>query len=146
MRGIWALAAALSVAATPALAQEAQGSPQPDPTSSQGFTPEEDLDCAIFVAALMAEDGAQNDGENMAALTSTMTYFLGRYEAQRGKRISIALAERYATYLERETSEIEQTCALRAQAFGLRLQDAGRAMSEVESEAAQRAQSAQPNQ
>lgn len=96
------------------------------------FTAEEDLDCAIFVGALLAEMEAEMTPSNEVGLTSAFTYFTGRYEAQRGLNLTEAFTARYPVYLERNPAEIEQTCSVRMRAFGVRLQEAGSALSRLQ--------------
>ena len=91
------------------------------------FSAEDDLDCAIFIGALIAE--LENQGEmtpdNQVALTSALTYFIGRFEAQRGTDIIEPMSQRYEIYLERNPGEIQQVCSVRMRAFFSRLQIAG---------------------
>lgn len=96
------------------------------------FTAEEDLDCAIYVGALLAEMEAQMTPSNEVGLTSAFTYFTGRYEAQRGLGLTEAFTERYPIYLGRNPAEIEQTCSVRMRAFGVRLQEAGSALTRLQ--------------
>lgn len=96
------------------------------------FTAEEDLDCAIYVGALLAEMEAQMTPSNEVGLTSAFTYFTGRYEAQRGLDLTEAFTERYPIYLGRNPAEIEQTCSVRMRAFGVRLQEAGSALTRLQ--------------
>lgn len=105
------------------------------------FTPEEDLDCAIYIGALMAESEAEMTPESRLGLTSALTYFVGRYEAQRGTPLGQAFAERYPLYSERNPQEVEQTCSLRARGFASRMQDAARVMAEVQPPVVQEAPS-----
>ena len=102
--------------------------------SGQGFSPEDDLDCALYIGGLLGADDGVMTPDAKTALVSSMTYFLGRYEAQRGTPINVALAERYPIFLEGDSAQIEQTCGLRARAFGRRMENLGRVMVEVQSE------------
>lgn len=102
--------------------------------SGQGFSPEDDLDCALYTAGLLASDDGVMTPDARTALVSTMTYFLGRYESQRGTPINVALAERYPAYLENDSTQLEQTCGLRARGFARRMEDLGRVMVEVQAE------------
>ena len=120
-RAMGLLTAAAMVAGAPAVAQQAE----------TAFSPEEDLDCAIYIGALMAETEVEMTPESRLALTSAFTYFIGRYEAQRGTPLAQALAERYPAYTERNPQEIEQTCSLRARGFAMRMQDSSRVMAEM---------------
>lgn len=113
--------AAVLAAGTPVAAQEAE----------TAFTPEEDLDCALYIGALMAETEVEMTPDSRAALMSAMTYFFGRYEAQRGVPLAQALAERMPQYEQRNPQEIEQICSLRARGLGMRMQDADRVMAEL---------------
>ncbi|MHA7818556.1 MAG: hypothetical protein ACX930_02790 [Erythrobacter sp.] len=112
----------------------AQSSTEQAGTSASAFTPEEDLDCAIYIGAIMAETAAEMTPESRVALTSAFTYFIGRYEAQSGMPLAQALAERYPRYVEGDANEIEQTCTVRARGFAVRMQDAGRLMAEAQSQ------------
>jgi len=96
------------------------------------FSAEEDLDCAIYVGALMAEMGAEMTPDNRVGLTSALTYFVGRYEAQRGLELTQAFTERYPLYQQRDSVEIEQTCSVRMRAFSTRLQQVGGALSRIQ--------------
>jgi len=102
--------------AAPAVAQD-------DERFQPAFTAEEDLDCAIFIGALMAESEAEMTTDNRIGLTSALTYFLGRYEAQRGLNLKQAFIDRYPAFLERNPTEVQQTCSVRMRAFSVRLQD-----------------------
>lgn len=121
------LIAGASALAGPALAQAQDGK-----AFEPAFTAEEDLDCAIYVGALLAEMEAQMTPSNEVGLTSAFTYFTGRYEAQRGLNLTQAFAERYPIYLARNPAEIEQTCSVRMRAFGVRLQEAGSALTRLQ--------------
>ncbi|BDI61343.1 hypothetical protein [Qipengyuania nanhaisediminis] len=103
---------------------------------NQGFTPafsaEDDLDCAIYVGALMAEMDTQMSADDRTGLTSALTYFTGRYEAQRGLDIETAFAEHYPRYQTRDPAAIAQTCSARMRAFGARLESAGRALARID--------------
>ncbi len=95
------------------------------------FNSDSDLDCAIFIGALMAEMEAEMTPDNRLGLTSAFTYFVGRYEAQRGIEITDAFTARYPIYQELNPVEIQQTCSVRMRAFGARLQEAGSALSRL---------------
>ncbi|MFU7528275.1 hypothetical protein [Qipengyuania sp. ASV99] len=112
-------------ASAPLLAQ----SPE---TFEPAFSADDDLDCAIFVGALMAEMDAEMTPDNRVGLTSAFTYFVGRYEAQRGIKLTEAFTARYPVYLASNPAEIEQTCSIRMRAFGARLQAAGSALSQLQ--------------
>ena len=117
-------ATGLLILGTASLAQEESG-------GNQAFTPEDDLDCAMYVGALMAETQAEMTPESRAALTSAFTYFTGRYEAQRGTGLTEAFTARYPAYAASDPNQIAQTCSVRMAAFGARLERAGRAMAEL---------------
>lgn len=108
----------------------------PAPPVEPAFSVEDDLDCAIYVGALMAEMGAEMTPENRIGLTSAMTYFAGRYEAQRGLDLADAFVRRYAAFQARDPVEIEQTCSVRMRAFSVRLQQVGGAMERASPTAA----------
>jgi hypothetical protein len=95
------------------------------------FSAEEDLDCAMYVGALMAEMEVEMTPDNRVGLTSAFTYFTGRYEAQRGLGLTEAFTERYPIYQQSNPAEIAQTCSVRMSAFGIRLQEAGRALTRL---------------
>ncbi|MEM1051603.1 MAG: hypothetical protein AAGI28_05855 [Pseudomonadota bacterium] len=102
--------------------------------TGQGFSPDNDLDCALYIGGLLASDEGVRTPDSRMALVSSMTYFLGRYEAQRGTPINVALAERYQTFLNEDSTQLEQTCGLRARGFARRMEDVGRVMVEVQGE------------
>ena len=113
-----------ALAAAPLLAQEGEA-------FEPAFSAEADLDCAIFIGALMAEMEAEMTPDNRLGLTSAFTYFVGRYEAQRGIEITDSFTERYPVYQSMNPMEIQQTCSVRMRAFGARLQEAGSALSRI---------------
>lgn len=96
------------------------------------FSAEDDLDCAIYVGALMAELGPNMTPDNEVGLTSAFTYFTGRYEAQRGINLVQAFTDRYPIYRERNPIEIEQICSSRMRAYAIRLQESGRALERLQ--------------
>jgi len=122
--GTFVAAFAAAIAAVPAAAQDEEA-------FEPAFSAESDLDCAIFIGALMAEMEAEMTPDNRLGLTSAFTYFVGRYEAQRGIEITEAFTERYPVYQELNPIEIQQTCSVRMRAFGARLQEAGSALSRI---------------
>lgn len=125
MRSLASGIGALLVAATPLAAQEGQ-------SAQRAFTPEEDLDCAMYVGALMAESEAEMTPESRVALTSAFTYFTGRYEAQRGTGLTEAFSSRYPVYAASDPTALAQTCSVRMRSFGARLEQAGRVMAELQ--------------
>ncbi|WP_299192970.1 hypothetical protein [uncultured Erythrobacter sp.] len=125
MRGIAGLAAAALAIGAPLHAQDGEA-------FEPAFSAEDDLDCAIYVGALMAEMEEAMTPDNRAGLTSAFTYFTGRYEAQRGLDLVTAFTERYPVYAQRNPVEIQQTCAVRMRAFGVRLQEAGQALTRIQ--------------
>lgn len=109
----------------------AQENTQPSP---QGFSPEDDLDCALYVGSLMGENEGVLTPDVVAAYLSSMTYFIGRYEAQRGTPINVALAERYPMFIDQDPAQLEQTCGLRTRGFASRMENASRVIAEVQAE------------
>ncbi len=109
----------------PAMAQETAG-------FEPAFSADDDLDCAIYIGALMADLEEEMTPDDQVGLTSAFTYFVGRYEAQRGLDITRAFTERYPIYLQSNPATIAQTCSVRMRAFGVRLNDAGRALSRLQ--------------
>ncbi len=105
-----------------------QASPS-DSAFQPAFSPEEDLDCAIYIGAIMAETAAEMTPESRLALTSAYFYFIGRYEAQRGQDLTRALEQRYAAIGQSDPQAIEQTCSVRARGFAARVEEAGRAIA-----------------
>ena len=135
------LAIACAAVITPAMAQDdrpasptapsataTQASPS-DSAFQPAFSPEEDLDCAIYIGAIMAETAAEMTPESRLALTSAYFYFIGRYEAQRGQDLTRALEQRYAVIGQSDPQAIEQTCSVRARGFAARVEEAGRAIA-----------------
>ena len=135
------LAIACAAVITPAMAQDDRPvSPAAPPTAATqaspsdsafqpAFSPEEDLDCAIYIGAIMAETAAEMTPESRLALTSAYFYFIGRYEAQRGQDLTRALEQRYAAIGQSDPQAIEQTCSVRARGFAARVEEAGRAIA-----------------
>ena len=124
MRIIGGIVAVSLAFAGPVLAQNSSG-------FEPAFSAEDDLDCAIFVGALLAQDEEVLTTENRVGLTSAFTYFTGRYEAQRGIELTEAFTSRYPIYLQRNPAEIQQTCSVRMRAFGARLHEAGSALTRL---------------
>ena len=122
------IAATTLLGSVGALANEQQ------PQNAQGFSPEDDLDCVLYVASLLGEGEGSLTPDVTSAYLGSMTYFVGRYEAQRGTPINIALAARYPEFLKQDTRQIEQTCGLRTRGFAARMESASRVMAEVEAE------------
>ena len=102
--------------------------------TGQGFSPEDDLDCSLYIGGLLGSDEGVMTPDTQTALVSSMTYFLGRFEAQRGTPINVALAERYPVFLEQDSTQLETTCGLRARGFARRMEDVGKVMIEVQAE------------
>lgn len=125
--GIIAGAALLS--ASLAGAQEGGAS-----TNAQGFSPEDDLDCALYVGSLMGEGEGVMTPDVVSAYLASMTYFIGRYEAQRGTPINVALAERYPEFLKKDARQMEQICGLRTRGFASRMETISRVLSDVQRE------------
>ena len=125
MRGAALAIGAALVASVPLAAQEGE-------EFTPAFTAEDDLDCAIYVGALMAELDTQMSADDRTGLISALTYFTGRYEAQRGLDIETAFAEHYPRYQARDPAAIAQTCSARMRAFGARLESAGRALARID--------------
>ena len=124
------VAAAFVAAPVYAQSDQSEGSYVDEPFVP-AFNSDSDLDCAIFIGALMADTEEEMTPDNRMGLTSAFTYFVGRYEAQRGIRIKEAFTARYPIYLELNPVEIQQTCSVRMRAFGARLQDAGSALERL---------------
>ena len=122
--------AALGLAAVLAFAAPLHAQQGEDYTPA--FSAEDDLDCAIFIGAIMAEMEAEMTPDNQVGLTGAFTYFVGRFEAQRGTDLMEAFTARYPIYLQRNPAEIEQTCSVRMRSFGSRLQVAGSALSRLQ--------------
>lgn len=123
MQRIGVALAGVLLSACPAAAQDGY---------EPAFTPEDDLDCALYIGALMAEMEASMTPDNRTGLTSAFTYFIGRYEAQRGLDVATALAQRYSDYQARNSAEIAQTCAIRMRSFANRLQNVQNAISDAD--------------
>lgn len=121
----------------------AQGNTQ---RSGQGFSPEDDLDCSLYIGGLLGSDEGVMTPDTQMALVSSMTYFLGRFEAQRGTPINVALAERYPIFLEQDSTQLETTCGLRARGFARRMEEVGKVMIEVQAEQASDTEGTQPSE
>ena len=113
--------------------------------SGQGFSPENDLDCALYVGSLIGEAQGVMTPDVQAAYLGSMTYFIGRYEAQRGTPINQALAERYPEFLKQDAREMEQICGLRTRGFASRMETVSRVLADVQTEVEAGAQAEQPD-
>ncbi|MEM7779145.1 MAG: hypothetical protein AAF697_01995 [Pseudomonadota bacterium] len=137
MRLCAGFAAASTLLVAPLSAQDEDQPPAQPPTQhAPAFAPEEDLDCAIYVSALIAESQVKMTPESRAALTGAFTYFVGRYESQRGNLRAQIMVDRYPIYAERDPQEVQQTCSIRARALGQRLERVGRAIAEADGDQA----------
>ena len=125
--GIIAGAAFLSASLAGAQGNEPAANPQ-------GFSPEDDLDCALYVGSLMGEGEGVMTPDVVSAYLASMTYFIGRYEAQRGTPINVALAERYPEFLKQDAREMEQICGLRTRGFASRMETISRVLTEAQRE------------
>ena len=123
------IAAFALLGASVAGAQEAASS-----TNGQGFSPEDDLDCALYVGSLMGEAEGVMTPDVQTAYLASMTYFIGRYEAQRGTPINVALAERYPEFLKQDARTMEQICGLRTRGFASRMETISRVLADVQRE------------
>ena len=103
--------------------------------TGQGFSPDDDLDCALYVASLMGESEGVMTPDVASAYLGSMTYFIGRYEAQRGKPINVALSERYPEFLKQDVRQLEQICGLRTRGFASRMETISRVLSDAQREA-----------
>ena len=124
-----AIAGALALSGFSVSAQDTTGQ------TGQGFSPDDDLDCALYVASLMGESEGVMTPDVASAYLGSMTYFIGRYEAQRGKPINVALSERYPEFLKQDVRQLEQICGLRTRGFASRMETISRVLSDAQREA-----------
>jgi hypothetical protein len=117
----------LSLAALPIVAQEA-----PVEESAPVYTPEDDLDCAMFVSVVLGSLGDNATAEDMSGLISGMTYFVGRYEAVSGDDVDTAMPARYPIFAQNDFENYRTMCSDRMIAIGTRLEVAGSAISAIE--------------
>ncbi|MEM6909709.1 MAG: hypothetical protein AAF494_13625 [Pseudomonadota bacterium] len=119
---VWALG---TVFTAPALALQ-----NADPVAEP--TPEDDLDCAILVSMLLAAQEDTLSPEQRIGLVSGMTYFVGRYEAQRGADVDTAMVERSNAFPKGDLAALSKNCSARMKAVGDRMIVAGNTVSEIE--------------
>lgn len=108
MRGLAALTA-LALVASPAAAQDLG-------------TPAENLDCAIWAAYVA---GSNEDSEVQAGFGIVLSWFIGLYEGQTGRRIDDAMAARAAQLTDQDVAAIGERCLPRVEAYGDRLSALG---------------------
>ncbi len=118
---------ALGLAALPIAAQEA-----PAEQAAPVYTPEDDLDCAMFVSAVLGTLGEDASAEDASGLISGMTYFVGRYEAVSGDNVDTAMPARYPIFAQNDFENYRTTCSSRMVAIGARLEIAGGAITAIE--------------
>ncbi|NND48767.1 MAG: hypothetical protein HKN60_00780 [Rhizobiales bacterium] len=106
----------------------AQTAAEPDPVSAA--RPEQDLDCAIFVA--MA--GANAEGSRQTGVIASMTYFIGRFEAVSDIEFKTAAAERLKLASMAEIVAKSDGCISRMEAFSVRMNEFGEAFKDMQSE------------
>ena len=99
----------------------------PSHAQTEEWTAEDDLDCAIFVAAAMENAKDDADPELTMGLAAGMTYFIGRYEGQGGGDLEEAMIARYRAMSLEQFSSLGEKCGPRMVGMGERLQAAGNA-------------------
>lgn len=134
MRGFWGIIAGVVCSLTLLGASTAGAQDNAGAGNGQGFSPEDDLDCALYVGSLIGEAEGVMTPDVASAYLASMTYYIGRYEAQRGTPINVALAERYPEFQKRDTRELEQICGLRTRGFASRMESIRRVLAEAQRE------------
>ncbi|HSQ96358.1 MAG TPA: hypothetical protein VLM18_09750 [Croceibacterium sp.] len=125
MRRIALTLAALNLA-SPAFAQGVPAAPSAD----------DDLRCAAWVAVVIGVN--KDKPEVLQSLTSGLTLFLGRYEAETGKKFEEGLTPEYLTRIGPELSGVETHCRARVRDMGQRLVDWGQALQKKGQEQGQK--------
>ena len=97
---------------------------------TEQVSPEQDLDCAIFVALA----GANAEGTRQSGVIASMTYFIGRFEAATGADFSSAAAERLRLAALEEIVAQSGICMSRMEAFSVRLDKFGEAFKGLQGE------------
>lgn len=118
---------ALGLAALPIAAQD-----PPAEQTAPVYTPEDDLDCAMFVSAVLGTMGDTATAEDTSGLISGMTYFVGRYEAVSGDNVDTAMPARYPIFAQNDFDRYRTMCSDRMVAIGTRLEIAGSAITAIE--------------
>ncbi|MEP3051542.1 MAG: hypothetical protein ABJP48_01005 [Erythrobacter sp.] len=113
--------------------------------SAQTFSPEDDLNCVLFVGEVIANIEASDPQaqEDIAGIVGGMMYFLGRWERAIGGDLTEALTSQYLQYRSQNPQELGEQCSERMIQVGGELQVAGAALVELEQEIAAAEQEAQ---
>lgn len=110
------------------LSLNAQEVAQQDPVAVA--TPEQDLDCAIYITLV----GVRAQGKQQTGVVAGMTYFIGRYEAASGQDVSAAASERLKLATLEEIVAQSDDCLARMTAMGETVQSLGEAFKGLQDE------------
>lgn len=111
------LAFAMGLLPSSAYAQDAL--PEPDPI--EFANPEHNLDCAVFILALI-EHGVANGDDRAASAAPFFMYFVGRYEGSADAFIEDALIERIQKMEGDDLAETSLKCLPEVAALTVKLQ------------------------
>lgn len=118
---------AIALGLLPASLHAEEASTAQDPI--QDASPEQDLDCAIFVALV----GASAEGSRQTGVIASMTYFIGRFEAVSDTDFKTAAANRLELASLAEIVAESDDCISRMEAFSVRLNEFGDAFKGLQS-------------
>lgn len=90
---------------------------------SEGPSPEDDLDCALFLAHTLGKNHEYMSDEERGGFGAAYMYFIGRYEAVHGSGIGPALAERDALVQDANWEALAEECGLRLDAMKARVSE-----------------------
>jgi hypothetical protein len=119
---------AIALGLLPASLHAEEASTAQDPI--QDASPEQDFDCAIFVALV----GGKSEGSRQAGVIAAMSYFIGRFEVVSEIDFSTAAAEHLELASLAEIVAESDDCISRMEAFSVRLNEFGDAFKGLQSE------------
>ena len=118
------------VAATSAVAGSAAGQDKPSQVrAGSEAAAVDDLRCAMMLSALM-ETAATDSQEAVMGISSLVSYFIGRYEAQTNRDLTEAMLEQAAVITDLDQTAILAECAARGEQLSVRMTEAGSALIE----------------
>lgn len=112
----------------------AQDTPAADDQLVPSPTPQDDLDCALFVSYVLGNLEDQSDAQQLAGLSAGVAYFVGRWESATKGDVTQAMADRYRDLKLNDFMRLGRPCGERMEVFGQKLQAASAAVGQVDAE------------
>lgn len=106
----------------------AQEGPEPDPVAL--VTPEQDLDCAIYITLV----GSKTRDKGRDAIVGSMGYFIGRYEAVTGQDVGVAAYARLESATIEDILAQDEDCLARVVAMMESIESLGDAFKSLNEE------------